>query len=283
MPFGGKNSKTTSTSEPFGPIKPFLVNAGRQVNSALNGGNLAPGPVAFSDPSNKALATMRRLGSGGSVTGDAADALTGLLDGSGQDAVRDSISAEVLPQVAGMFGRGGFANSTTAQGVAAKELGRALAPFEYDSKFRAIGMAPTVQGMQYADADALRRVGATREARQQQQRNAGSQNLSEAVRLLTALGGQGGSQSQSQNPGALQTLSGLGGLATNGALAYSLLCDRRLKRDIQQVGVWRGVKIYLFRYLWDKSWRVGPMAQEVPERARITLPGGLLAVDMGAI
>ena len=72
-------------------------------------------------------------------------------------------------------------------------------------------------------------------------------------------------------------------MATNGALAYSLLCDRKLKRDIQEVGLWRGVKLYVFRYLWDDELRVGPMAQEVPERARITLPGGILAVDMGAI
>jgi ribosomal protein L13E len=49
----------------------------------------------------------------------------------GIDAVRQNIMAETLPQIAGMFGTGGFSKSTMAQSAAGRAMASALAPYEY--------------------------------------------------------------------------------------------------------------------------------------------------------
>jgi hypothetical protein len=213
---------------------------------------------------------------------------------SGIDAVRGNIAKEVLPQVASMFGQGGFANSTMAQQTASEAMTQALAPFEYDQfnqnmqrQLQGLQLAPTIGGLQYADLQAVGQAGGMRDAINQDRAGTASSNAQMAAQLFGGLGGLGGSQSQTQ-PGAspLQTVGGLGQLGISGALAYGLLCDRRLKADIEPTGeTWRGVDLYTFRYLWDDPdvRRVGPMAQEVPLHARVTLPGGVLAVDMGAL
>lgn len=171
----------------------------------------------------------------------------------------------------------------------------------------ALGLAPSVNAMQYGDAQNLLGVGQIRDQNRQANMSEASEEAQAYANLMTQLGGLGGTQSQS--PSGLDTLGALGQLGTNGALAYSLFsggggaaagglagglgggfasalplafCDRRLKRDITPFCTWRGVAIYTFRYLWDDVLRVGPMAQEVPERARIKV-GDFYAVNMGAI
>lgn len=83
--------------------------------------------------------------------------------------------------------------------------------------------------------------------------------------------------------GAGSAGAGAAGLASGAAM----LSDRRLKRDIVKVGeLANGLAVYLFRYLWSEILHLGVMAQEVlavkPE-AVIHLPGGILAVDYGAL
>lgn len=279
----GSLFKSKSEAKPFGIFSPLSQGIGRNINRLQQDNRLTPGPVPFSFPTNRAFDMTRGIATGGGVTDEAQAALTGLLNGEGQQAVRDSISDQVLPQVASMFGQGGLVNSTAAQSAAADAMTSALAPFEYNSRFQAIGMAPQMQQALYGDAAALRSIGAQKEDRLQGVRGTRGQNVKDAAQLFSMLGGLGGSQSQS--PSAAQTIGGLGKGITGLLAAGGLLCDRRLKDDIEEVGKWRGVMLYAFRYLWDAPGvrRIGPMAQEVPERARITLPGGWLAVDMGAL
>jgi hypothetical protein len=63
--------------------------------------------------------------------------------------------------------------------------------------------------------------------------------------------------------------------------------DRRLKRDIEQVGTHEsGIGIFRFRYLWSDTLYIGVMAQDVlerfPEAVRVG-PGDFMAVDYAAL
>lgn len=77
------------------------------------------------------------------------------------------------------------------------------------------------------------------------------------------------------------------GLIKAGMSALPWFSDRRLKRDIRDIGVTlrNGLRLYAFRYLWESCTRVGVMADEV---ARIRPDavfsyGGFLTVDYGAL
>ena len=50
---------------------------------------------------------------------------------SGIDAVRQNVMETTLPQIAGMFGAGGFSKSSMAQSAAGRAMASALAPYEY--------------------------------------------------------------------------------------------------------------------------------------------------------
>lgn len=65
----------------------------------------------------------------------------------------------------------------------------------------------------------------------------------------------------------------------------SLFSDRRLKRDITEIGKARGLKLYTYRYLWDDLLRLGVMAQEVLARKpeAVGSAGGFMTVNYGAI
>lgn len=60
--------------------------------------------------------------------------------------------------------------------------------------------------------------------------------------------------------------------------------DRRVKRDLLQIGMVRGVPLYLFRYLWSPLWYIGVVAQELidvmPEAVR---RGPIWTVDYGKL
>ncbi len=60
------------------------------------------------------------------------------------------------------------------------------------------------------------------------------------------------------------------------------LSDRRLKKDIEQVGTHGNLGIYRFRFIGDDEWHVGPMADEVAIHAPYALGpvvGGYMTVD----
>jgi len=73
------------------------------------------------------------------------------------------------------------------------------------------------------------------------------------------------------------------GSSSNGTIPS----DRRLKRDIEQVGTHEsGIGIFRFKYLWSDTPYIGVMAQEVAERfpeAVSVGPGDFMAVDYAAL
>ena len=75
--------------------------------------------------------------------------------------------------------------------------------------------------------------------------------------------------------------------ATAGLAALSLFSDRRVKRDIEKVGVMSsGINLYKFKYLWDEVTHVGVMADEVEKvfpEAVLTNEHGIKLVDYARI
>lgn len=85
---------------------------------------------------------------------------------------------------------------------------------------------------------------------------------------------------QANNPwsGVMGGLFGLG-------QAKIMASDRRLKTEVERVGVWKGFPLYVFRYVWGGPKRLGVMAQDVLRvKPEAVVPmGDFLAVDYGAL
>ena len=75
-------------------------------------------------------------------------------------------------------------------------------------------------------------------------------------------------------------LGGLGGLA-QGAAAFGMLSDRRLKKDIERIGSINGLNVYSWNYVWGEP-AVGFMADEVPWAVAGQI-GGYDYVDLGRV
>ena len=219
-----------------------------------------------------------------------------------QDVTRigDTAMADAMNAVFDRFNNAGMEGSSLNQAEAISAATRALAPIRYGANEDAtnrqmqasqlasqIGAGMTQPGMAMAGA------GSRMTAQEQAQLDAEAQKFNEMSRqdlaeqerfaqLAAMYGGMGGTQSGKSTPSTFDTLGGIGQTALSAAMAYSLLCDRRLKRDIRKIGEWRGVAVYEFRYLWEKVLRFGPMADEVPDRARVRV-GGIDMVNLGAI
>ena len=79
----------------------------------------------------------------------------------------------------------------------------------------------------------------------------------------------------------------LGGLASLGGAAITKFSDRRLKRNIEQIGkLANGLKVYAYNYIWSSKLEVGVMADEVaktrPEALGPTF-FGYATVNYGAL
>lgn len=105
-----------------------------------------------------------------------------------------------------------------------------------------------------------------------------------ATRILQGVPyGQTTSGTGTQPPGS--PFAQIGGLGL-GAAGLAMVCERRFKRDIVDIGrTLAGAPLYLFRYIWSPQWVVGPMADEV-ERLKpwaIRRVGDIRMVDIAAL
>lgn len=80
-------------------------------------------------------------------------------------------------------------------------------------------------------------------------------------------------------------LGGLFDLAGSLGSAAIFASDRRIKRDIEELGTWKGVKSYSYRYLGETERRVGVMAQEVEKiyPDAVVEINGIKHVDYGVL
>ncbi len=89
--------------------------------------------------------------------------------------------------------------------------------------------------------------------------------------------------------GSALGIAGLGtgpGATLGGTAIAGLFSDRRLKTCIKPVGVFAGLMLYGYKYLWDNVQHYGVLAQEieklVPEAVRIDVTG-FKRIDMGVL
>lgn len=83
-------------------------------------------------------------------------------------------------------------------------------------------------------------------------------------------------------------MSGLFGLGSSlaGPMMFGAMSDRRLKRDVKQIGTdRRGFGLYEFRYLWSPELMLGVMADEVEKIVpkAVKLVNGFKAVNYGML
>jgi hypothetical protein len=153
-----------------------------------------------------------------------------------------------------------FQNQARTQGSQERAYAQQL-PINELSALLGLGQVSTPQGIQYSPLQ----VGQT-DALGSYALNAQQQNAAYQAKMA--------------NFGSL-----LGGLSTLGSAAITK-SDRRLKRDIRQIGFWNSIPLYYYRYVWDNVLRIGVMAQDVlkvkPE-AVILEPDGYYAVDYGML
>lgn len=153
----------------------------------------------------------------------------------------------------------------------------------FNQQAAGVGLLQQAAQQPVANAQGLLGIGALQQQNTQNQINADKarwdynqsapwQNLSNYGGLLTGSANLGATSTQSTpynyNP-TMQTIGALGSLAQAAGPFAAMMSDRRIKKDIQQIGLTeKGIPLYLFRYQWDsqnESPRVGVMAQDVEQ------------------
>ncbi len=67
-----------------------------------------------------------------------------------------------------------------------------------------------------------------------------------------------------------------------GGTSLAMMSDRRLKKNVSHIGMFKQYPCYLFQYIWGQ-WAIGVMADEINQDAVIMTPSGFAAVDYGRI
>jgi hypothetical protein len=109
------------------------------------------------------------------------------------------------------------------------------------------------------------------------------QNINQVTNAYQPYGVQQGTgQSSQQASRGSQVASGIGTAATVAGIAM-MMSDRRLKRNIRQIGkTGAGFNIYAWDYVWGAP-GVGVMADEVPAEWVHRMPSGFDAVDYSMV
>lgn len=211
MPSGGSNKSETQT-DPWSGIQPYLQAGYSGASNAVLGRpkKFFPGQtyVDYSPESQQALAGITERATAGSpLTAAAQEGGLGMLQAPGtdlltqtasgaytgaenpyMDALSQSIAGRVIPQVQSSFGAAGRTGSSPiAQGIMAREMTNALAPYQFQdygrerglqesaasqlssNELAAMGMTPQLAGMDYADLVRLGQVGSAQEAKSGEQ------------------------------------------------------------------------------------------------------------------
>ena len=272
----------------------------------------------FAPETEQALqATAARASSGSPLAGAAQQTMLDTLNGNFlaqgnpyMQGMMDRFSDQITSAVGDQFaGAGRTIGSPAETQTWTREIANAMAPYAFNQygqergfMQQAAGMAPELSGLDYADLSMLRGVGSEREAlaqrgideavaRHDYTQQEPFQRYQQMANILLGGGALGSTQKQS-TPGAGPLeyagmgMEGLGALGSTAALLSIAFSDRRLKRDIEQIGeLPSGLPWYRFRYVWGDDMREGVMADEA-ERvfpdAVVTI-GGYKAVNYGAI
>lgn len=246
-------------------------------------------------------------------------ALAGIRDtirGETRGAVDDLLES-ALPSVrsgARMAGQYGGSRQGIAEGLAvgkasrnvgdiAAKIGTDVGMKGYtaglDAMTRGLGLSPEIARSLMIPGVATSGVGDVRQGLQQALLDEQTQRFNTQTMWPLLLGQQyAGIMSGIPGAGATSTVTGPApksnsllqalGIGAAGASALSSILpllpfsDRRTKQDIKQIGTFRGVPWYSFKYLGDTVERMGVMSDEVPSYAVLRF-NGVDLVDYGAL
>lgn len=199
--------------------------------------------------------------------------------------VTQQLTEQILPNIRGgavQTGQYGGSRQALAEGTAIDRAVRSMGDITsnmYSNAYQqglgtlssALGMAPQMLQLSQMPAQTIGQLGALSEADQQKAlqeqmyRHEYAQKqpysmLSDYMQLLQGAAPYG-SQVSSQSGGGGSNVMPALGLALSAASMFS---DKRVKTDIQRVGVTdNGLPIYTYRYKWGGPIQMGVMAQDV--------------------
>lgn len=287
----GSSNTTTSTSDPYAGVKDYLDSALADISGSYSSGNFEIDPysgdlVAAYDPmrAEADAATSGVTTDSLAKSDDLYSMLQGYMDSSdwkeGLDDVANNVIADIMPSINSSFAMDGRTGSGLHQQNLASGLASGLADAYYeaygDAQDRALtagGLVDDTANMSYDALDYLRAAGTDRQEyeqdiidaavfQDQEAQTAEMEAMQDYIDLLTSIGYGTSSSTSSSDPGLLE----LGGTAASSlALLYAsgLLSDRRMKEDIEPVGMSNGLTVYRYRYKGDPQVRFGHMADEV--------------------
>lgn len=221
--------------------------------------------------------------------------LGGIADGSAYDAMKRNVIGDVSSAVNGTFAGSGMTGSTLHQQNLAKGLASGLGALDMQAtnqQMQAAGMMPGIAASSMDPYRMLAQFGADQQGYDQSVIDAamkkdlmgqtsGVSALQDYAQLLSGIGGQFGTQTNTQK----QSM-GLAGMLGMGLQGLSLFSDARLKEDVRRVGTAdNGLPIYTYRYIGSPVTHMGVMAQEAAEVApeAVHEVGGYLAVDYARV
>lgn len=261
-----KGSRTTSGPSRFS--QPFIREGANTLQGAYNANS-----GQIQDATNQVLGLLpdmiQRYQDGDAGTNAArdynVDVLSGMYLDQGNPYLDDIISrsnddirnqTQAAMGVRGLTGGSDYAG-LIADRVAGNTLGLRYSDYnnERSRMATAAGQSPSIAASDYLSISPI--LGA---------QQASMLPVNAAGTYAGGLGGLlGGYGTQSQSPGAGQTI---GNLAQMGAM-FALASERRVKRDIEQIGTLPdGLNVYNFRYVWDEDdapLHTGVMVDEVEE------------------
>jgi hypothetical protein len=204
--------------------------------------------------------------------------------GAGQEAARmHGMDSSTRGQLFGEnLQQGAFANQAAQQalaqqlGIGQQQFGQDMAGSQFNNTVRQQQIAEEMQRRGFS----LNELNALMHGQQVQQPNMPNfapATSAQPVQSLAAanMQGQAGLDAFNAQQGAIQGM--MGGAAS----LAGMFSDRRLKRNIQKLGVFKGVQWYIFEYLWGET-AIGVMADEVPHAA-FPHESGYAMVDYGRL
>lgn len=175
-----------------------------------------------------------------------------LPGGARYNPMTEAIRREVMPSIDTRFGRAGRFGS----GLHKIGLGQAITDrlaqgmeAERGRQFGAYEMAPQMAAADYGDINQLYQAGMI----PWQQLQAFQQGLGPTI----------GTSTGQSTTGLLPSLGSIGQGAGNLAAAAYLMSDRRVKRNLREIGKIKDIPVYIFNYLWSDTDHIGVMAQDV--------------------
>lgn len=301
--------KSTSVSQPWAPAQPYLLEGMKGLTDLYKQGGMTTDYSGdwVADMTPDQLAAIQNItgtaGANNEALRGVAGSLAGLADGATQanhwDTIANDTMRRIMPGINSSFAGSGMTGSTLHQDNLSRGMSEGLASAHAGYQDQMIqqqlgatgalgGVLGQIMGNDQAALGAQDRIQSQEQNELDSQyqnsllgQNADFDALSNYLSVISGIAGLGGQSSgtQSQSAGGMGVLSGIAGIA-------SLFSDRRLKEDIERIGMLdNGLPIYRFRYRGGEQVHIGVMAQDVarvkPEA--VSERHGHLAVDYGAI